>query len=180
MFEYAALVVSPRALPDGLILVFQHPVKFRLQFAIFPRTTAVHPIKRNFKYLLPRHLDFRSPACFFARGNYLTHTKKLTAFIRICRNVQIAIGFADGTLRGPSAMARIHGANPKGSGRRGVLKTVKKLKQKINESSVSKRMSTKRSQSVFCISGTVHNRPVSLPGHGKGAPHLTRVLETRF
>jgi hypothetical protein len=23
---YAALVVSPRALPDGLILVFQHPV----------------------------------------------------------------------------------------------------------------------------------------------------------
>ncbi len=26
-FEYAALVVSPRALPDGLILVFQHPVK---------------------------------------------------------------------------------------------------------------------------------------------------------
>jgi len=27
MLEYAALVVSPRALPDGLILVFQHPVK---------------------------------------------------------------------------------------------------------------------------------------------------------
>ncbi len=26
MLEYAALVVSPRALPDGLILVFQHPV----------------------------------------------------------------------------------------------------------------------------------------------------------
>jgi len=31
MFEYAALVASPRALPDGLILVFQHPVK-----ALFP------------------------------------------------------------------------------------------------------------------------------------------------
>ncbi|MDD4463624.1 MAG: hypothetical protein PHR86_05190 [Desulfobacterales bacterium] len=27
MLEYAALVVSPRALPDGLILVFQHPVR---------------------------------------------------------------------------------------------------------------------------------------------------------
>ena len=27
MPEYAALVASPRALPDGLILVFQHPVK---------------------------------------------------------------------------------------------------------------------------------------------------------
>jgi len=27
MLEYAALVVSPRALPDGLILVFQNPVK---------------------------------------------------------------------------------------------------------------------------------------------------------
>jgi hypothetical protein len=27
MLEYAALVASPRALPDGLILVFQHPVK---------------------------------------------------------------------------------------------------------------------------------------------------------
>jgi len=26
MPEYAALVASPRALPDGLILVFQHPV----------------------------------------------------------------------------------------------------------------------------------------------------------
>ncbi len=26
MLEYAALVASPRALPDGLILVFQHPV----------------------------------------------------------------------------------------------------------------------------------------------------------
>jgi len=27
MLEYAALVASPRALPDGLILVFQHPVR---------------------------------------------------------------------------------------------------------------------------------------------------------
>jgi hypothetical protein len=27
MLEYAALVASPGALPDGLILVFQHPVK---------------------------------------------------------------------------------------------------------------------------------------------------------
>jgi hypothetical protein len=27
MLEYAALVASPRALPDGLILVFQHPDK---------------------------------------------------------------------------------------------------------------------------------------------------------
>jgi hypothetical protein len=27
MLEYAALAASPRALPDGLILVFQHPVK---------------------------------------------------------------------------------------------------------------------------------------------------------
>jgi len=27
MLEYAALVASPRALPDGLILVFQHPAK---------------------------------------------------------------------------------------------------------------------------------------------------------
>jgi hypothetical protein len=26
MLEYAALVASPRALPDGMILVFQHPV----------------------------------------------------------------------------------------------------------------------------------------------------------
>jgi len=26
MLEYAALVVSPHALPDGLIFVFQHPV----------------------------------------------------------------------------------------------------------------------------------------------------------
>jgi hypothetical protein len=25
MLEYAALAVSPRALPDSLILVFQHP-----------------------------------------------------------------------------------------------------------------------------------------------------------
>jgi hypothetical protein len=29
MLEYAALVASPRALPDGLILVFQHPAKER-------------------------------------------------------------------------------------------------------------------------------------------------------
>ncbi len=29
MLEYAALVVSPRALPDGLILVFQHPARGR-------------------------------------------------------------------------------------------------------------------------------------------------------
>jgi len=29
---YAALVVSPRALPDGLILVFQHPAKERNLF----------------------------------------------------------------------------------------------------------------------------------------------------
>jgi hypothetical protein len=28
MLEYAALVVSPRALPERLILVFQHPVGF--------------------------------------------------------------------------------------------------------------------------------------------------------
>jgi len=28
MLEYAALVASPRALPDGLILVFQYPVRF--------------------------------------------------------------------------------------------------------------------------------------------------------
>jgi len=27
MLEYAGLVASPRALPDGLILVFQHPDK---------------------------------------------------------------------------------------------------------------------------------------------------------
>jgi len=27
MLEYAALVESPCALPDGLILVFQHPVR---------------------------------------------------------------------------------------------------------------------------------------------------------
>jgi hypothetical protein len=27
MLEYAALVASPRALPDGLIIVFQHPFK---------------------------------------------------------------------------------------------------------------------------------------------------------
>jgi len=27
MLEYAALVASPRALPDGLILVFQHLAK---------------------------------------------------------------------------------------------------------------------------------------------------------
>ena len=27
MLEYAALAASPRALPDGLILVFQHPAK---------------------------------------------------------------------------------------------------------------------------------------------------------
>jgi len=27
MLEYAALAASPRALPGGLILVFQHPVK---------------------------------------------------------------------------------------------------------------------------------------------------------
>ena len=32
MLEYAALVASPRALPDGLILVFQHPVKQRKFF----------------------------------------------------------------------------------------------------------------------------------------------------
>ena len=30
MPEYAALVASPRALPDGLILVFQHPVNLRV------------------------------------------------------------------------------------------------------------------------------------------------------
>jgi len=30
MLDYAALVVSPRALPDGLILVFQHPDKRRV------------------------------------------------------------------------------------------------------------------------------------------------------
>jgi len=28
MLEYAALVASPRALPDGLILVFQNPAKY--------------------------------------------------------------------------------------------------------------------------------------------------------
>jgi hypothetical protein len=32
MLEYAALVASPRALPDGMILVFQHPVKPFFQF----------------------------------------------------------------------------------------------------------------------------------------------------
>jgi len=31
MLEYAALVASPRALPDGLILVFQHPVNSKHQ-----------------------------------------------------------------------------------------------------------------------------------------------------
>ncbi|HPA16023.1 MAG TPA: hypothetical protein PKV75_12245 [Desulfobacterales bacterium] len=31
MLEYAALVASPRALPDGLILVFQHPVNRKKQ-----------------------------------------------------------------------------------------------------------------------------------------------------
>jgi len=31
---YAALVASPRALPDGLILVFQHPVKKRVHLRI--------------------------------------------------------------------------------------------------------------------------------------------------
>jgi hypothetical protein len=30
MPEYAALVASPRALPDGLILVFQYPVNLRV------------------------------------------------------------------------------------------------------------------------------------------------------
>ena len=35
MHEYAALVASPRALPDGLILVFQHPVKTRRTFKHF-------------------------------------------------------------------------------------------------------------------------------------------------
>jgi hypothetical protein len=44
MLEYAALVASPRALPDGLILVFQHPVKgegLRASAAAMP----VHRIK---------------------------------------------------------------------------------------------------------------------------------------
>jgi alpha-D-ribose 1-methylphosphonate 5-phosphate C-P lyase len=31
MLEYAALVASPRALPDGQILVFQHPAKTPLK-----------------------------------------------------------------------------------------------------------------------------------------------------
>ena len=31
---YAALVASPRALPDGLILVFQHPVNLRVLRAL--------------------------------------------------------------------------------------------------------------------------------------------------
>jgi len=35
MLEYAALVASPRALPDGLILVFQHPVKLIFEIFIF-------------------------------------------------------------------------------------------------------------------------------------------------
>jgi len=30
MLEYAALVASPRALPDGLILVFQHPANKKI------------------------------------------------------------------------------------------------------------------------------------------------------
>jgi len=30
MLEYAALVASPGALPDGLILVFEHPVHFHV------------------------------------------------------------------------------------------------------------------------------------------------------
>jgi hypothetical protein len=34
MSEYAALVASPRALPDGLIPVFQHPVLFILRSSI--------------------------------------------------------------------------------------------------------------------------------------------------
>jgi len=35
MLEYAAIVVSPRALPDGLILVFQHPVNENQQTLLF-------------------------------------------------------------------------------------------------------------------------------------------------
>jgi len=32
MLDYAALAASPRALPGGLILVFQHPVRERKFF----------------------------------------------------------------------------------------------------------------------------------------------------
>jgi len=32
MLEYAALVASPHALPDGLSLVFQHPVREKKRF----------------------------------------------------------------------------------------------------------------------------------------------------
>jgi len=35
MLEYAALVVSPRALPDGLILVFQHPANRLFELSLF-------------------------------------------------------------------------------------------------------------------------------------------------
>jgi len=37
MPEYAELVVSPRALTDGLILVFQHPVNDLRSLTIFSR-----------------------------------------------------------------------------------------------------------------------------------------------
>jgi len=39
MLEYAALVVSPRALPDGLILVFQHPAKTVNRWSKYEQTS---------------------------------------------------------------------------------------------------------------------------------------------
>jgi len=50
MLEYAALVASPRALPDGLILVFQHPAK-RCS-VVFEEARATETSASNF---LPYH-----------------------------------------------------------------------------------------------------------------------------
>jgi hypothetical protein len=42
MLEYAALVASPRALPDGLILVFQRPVRAGVILLIGKRQKFTH------------------------------------------------------------------------------------------------------------------------------------------
>ncbi len=54
MLEYAALVASPRALPDGLILVFQHPVR-RVPAQRLPcfAEGVCHVDRSFFRYWLP-------------------------------------------------------------------------------------------------------------------------------
>jgi hypothetical protein len=72
MLEYAALVVSPRALTDGLILVFQHPDKAKRSAA----NNFANRFVLNYQYavckVIPGRCKLHSPLIIiFNRDNNL-------------------------------------------------------------------------------------------------------------